>query len=130
MMFIAALWKNMGCFNKAITEFDKEMAKFSDDYRLVMKLPKQQKITGICCRFLAFQERIIELSKKTCDQSRSDYFAQFLKDYSSDVGDLLCSGITTQSESCKKLILPTNGSQDLEKTMSFIPPLLQILSQL
>ena len=130
MTRITALWKKMGCFNKAIQEFDKEMATFSEDYRRVMSLPKHQKIHGICCRFLAFQERIIELAKRTCDQTHSDYFARFLKDYSSDVGDLLCSGITTESESCKKLILTEAVSDQLEKTMSFIPPLLLILGQL
>jgi hypothetical protein len=129
-MHITVLWQKMGCFNKAISEFDKEMSTFSDDYRRVMSLPKKQKITGICCRFLAFEERIIGLAKRTCDQSHSDYFARFLKDYSSDVGDLLCSGITTKSDSCKKLVLPESSNQQLEKTMSFIPPLLQILSQL
>lgn len=129
---LSVLWKRMGCFNKAIHDFDREMGTFSDDYRRVMSLPKEQKITGICCRFLAFQERIFGLANKTCDQTHSDYFANFLKDYSSDVGDLLCAGITAQSESCKKLILPEKetGSQQLEKTMSFIPPLIQILSQL
>lgn len=120
----------MGCFNKASGEFDKDMATFSEDYRRVMSLRKEQKIHGICCRFLAFQERIIELAERTCNKTHSDYFARFLKDYSSDVGDLLCSGITTQSESCKKLVLPETVAGELEKTMSFIPPLLQILGQL
>lgn len=125
------LWKNMGCFNKAINEFDKEMTLFADDYRRVMNLPKNKKITGICCRFLAFEERIVKLARKTCNVSRGDYFARFLRDYSADVGDLLCAGITTSSESCRKLILPdAEANSKLEKTLSFLPPLVQILSQL
>ena len=129
----AVLWKQMGCFNKAIGDFNREMALFADDYRRVISLPKDQKIHGICCRFLAFEERIVALAKKTCSATHSDYMIRFLKDYSSDVGDLLCAGITTKSESCKKLRLPpsVNGlQQPLEKTLSFIPPLLQILAQL
>ena len=117
------------CLNNNYEQLAREMAIFVEDYQKTIGLEHKRKLPGLCCSFHAFAERSKNQAKKVCSTDSSLYFQDFIKAFSSDAIDLLCNRHTSESESCKKLVLPAKPS-NMPPTKSFLPPLLMSLSSI
>jgi hypothetical protein len=115
------------CLNNNYDNLAKEMAVFVEDYQKTISLEHKKKLPGLCCSFHAFAERSKKEARKVCSNESSLYFTEFIKAISSDAIDLLCNRHTSESESCKKLVLPAKPN-NMPPAKSFLPPLLMSLT--
>jgi len=115
------------CLNVNYPNLNKQMAMYVEDYQRTINLEYKKKLAGLCCGFHSFAERVKTEAKKVCSSDNVQYFSEFVKAFSSDALDLLCSQHTIGSESCRKLVLPEKPS-NMTVAKSFLPPLLVSLS--
>lgn len=105
------------------------MSDYSQSIRKSLNLNQTQLVAGACCNWFKFEEEVERVSK-SCPEDDSKYLVSYVKKFSTDLVDLICSQIgSLESESCKNLVLPEEKAQT-EKTLSFIPPLLILLEKL
>lgn len=118
------------CLNDNYPKINQQMERYIDDYQKTIRLsdPKE-KLVGLCCSFHLFSIRTKAEVDKSCSPEHSKYFQAFIKAFSSDAIDLLCNNYTPENDACKTLVLPPKEA-GMNRTFSFLPPLLVSLSSL
>lgn len=117
------------CLNGNYFALNSHMEKYIDDYQRSIDLPSKSKLPGLCCAFHSFSMAVKQEAGKTCPDDSVKYFLGYIKAFSSDAIELLCSGYTSSSPACVSLQLPQK-SQSIPRTQSFLPPLLMSLSSI
>ena len=119
----------MACFNQVFSNFSEAFGDYSNDIRRAINLNQTDLLPGTCCSWFKFEKKLLRISK-ACPEENSKYLMTFIRRFSSDLVDLLCSQIGSyESETCQNLVIP-NELKEMEKTSSFIPPLLVLLEKL
>ena len=106
-----------------------QMEKYIDDYQRSIGLSSKDKLPGLCCSFHSFSTSARNEASKVCHEDSVKYFMSYIKAFSSDAIELLCSGYTSSSNSCKSLQLPPKPNS-MTRTHSFLPPLLMSLASI
>lgn len=117
------------CLNSNYFILNAHMEKYIDDYQRSIALPAKSKLPGLCCSFHSFSMSAKNEASKVCPDDAVKYFLSYIKAFSSDAIELLCSGYTSSSPSCIQLQLP-NKPQSIVRTRSFLPPLLMSLASI
>lgn len=117
------------CLNGNYARLNGHMEKYIDDYQRSIDLPSKSKLPGLCCAFHSFSTAVKQEAGKTCPDDSVKYFLGYIKAFSSDAIELLCSGYTSSSPACLSLQLPKK-SHSIPRTQSFLPPLLMSLSSI
>lgn len=87
-------------------------------------------LNGVCCRWFNFEAELDKVARGACSEEDAAYFKMFVHNFSNDIVELLCSGITIESDTCTNLVLPKEKIEVTEKPISFIPSLLTVLVNL
>ena len=126
------LGQNLGCFNKVKDQMSAEFNLLQENYqRSIFLTDNKKKIPSACCNFFATMKKVLEIGATQCTKDQVNYLKFFLESFSNDVLELLCAGITLESEKCKTLeIPPKNVTSSLVKNDSFMPALLVLLDGL
>lgn len=117
------------CLNSNYFILNAHMEKYIDDYQRSIALPAKSKLPGLCCSFHSFSHSARNEASKVCPDDAVKYFMSYIKAFSSDAIELLCSGYTPSSPSCIQLQLP-NKPNSISRTKSFLPPLLMSLASI
>lgn len=120
----------MKCLNDKIPELNKIFDGLISDYHHVAKMDSKIMLNGVCCRWFDFESELDKVAKDSCSEEDAAYFKTFVHNFSNDIVELLCSGITVGSDTCTKLVLPEEKIEVTEEPISFIPGLLTILVNL
>lgn len=128
----AKLARNLGCFNQVAKEIGDEYKGLAERYQRSIHLEDTKlKIPSACCNFYRFVANTLAAGKKKCTKEQVDYLRFFMESFSGDVLDLLCAGITLESDKCTKLVLPhKNVTAGMPNNDSFLPSLLVLLNGL
>ena len=119
------------CFNAVLTDLNRFMNEFADDYRLVNKMESKTKVIGLCCSYYKFHEKLITRSSSVCGKNAIEYMKDFLNRSAGEMLDLLCANIKPKSEKCLNLQFPDAKSiLNSTKSFTFIPPLMVVLNNL
>ena len=116
--------------NEEIPAMNKIFEEMINNYHHVAKMDSKVMLNGVCCKWFEFENDLVEISTHVCSEEDSKYFKTFVHNFSSDIVELLCSGITAESDTCNKLVLPKEKIEVKEKPVSFVPGLLQVLVNL
>lgn len=118
------------CLNTNYVKINDQMERFVEDYQRSIRLDGKKKLAGLCCSFHSFANRAKSEARKVCATDHANYFYDFIRAFSSDAIDLLCTNHNSESApSCKSLVLPEKDPA-LPPTKSFLPPLLVSLSSI
>ncbi|KAI1278126.1 hypothetical protein HDE_14547 [Halotydeus destructor] len=123
------LGEKLKCNNPVMSKLDSCMVAFIDKYRRVPFMSTKEKMTGLCCGYYDFLGNVLTESKKVCSESDSDYLRTFIDSFASDILDVLCSSVSQNLAVCENIQYPAKTIED-EPSVSFLPPLLNVLSNL
>ena len=119
------------CFNKVLPDLNRYMDEFADDYRLVNEMESKFKVTGLCCGYYKFHDKLINRSSSVCNKDAIQYMEDFLNRSAGEMLDLLCANIKPGSEKCTNLQYPDRSNLNgTTKSYTFIPPLMVVLKNL
>ena len=126
------LYENLSCFNPVATAMRKQLDLFRlDMVRATFLQDNSLKIVAACCTYFNRSTALTNTGRKVCDQRKTEYLDSFMRGFAGDILDLICFGMTPESQKCRSLVLPpvevTNRVPYVE---SFVPALLELMSSM
>lgn len=127
-----SLYENLSCFNPVADRMKKELDTFRlDMVRATFLQDSTTKITAACCTYFNRSTALTNTGRSVCDAQRTEYLDSFMRGFAGDVLDLICSGMTPESEKCRSLVLPpVDVTNDVPYVESFVPALLLLMSSM
>ena len=130
---------SLRCLNGNYAALNGRMAAFVADYQGTIGLKSKDKLVSLCCAFHTFARSSRTEARKVCSEVHTRFFVDFVRAFSADAIDLLCtthvgfaggsSSLDKEPRVCAGLkVPPPPAGMPLSK--SFLPPLLTSLATL
>lgn len=113
-----------------MTSLNQAFGQLIDDYHHVAKMDSKVLLNGVCCKWFQLEAELGKQANEICSEEDAKYFKSFVHNFSNDIVELLCAGITMESVKCTELVLPEDKIKVDDKPVSFIPGLLEVLVSL
>jgi len=128
----AEIAKSLGCAAGNARELNEEFFKLTSGFKKVLNLDTNRKIPYVCCVFHDVNAKLSTANLKVCNQQQNAYFNEFVKKFSEDVLDLLCSTTPAGSETCMKINeeLATIEDPVLDEDANYLMTLIAVLEKL
>ena len=123
------LAKMIGCFNQISGFIEQEYAIMQTRMQQGMLVVNRRlKILIVCCNYLRMHAHMLAEGAKFCSSDQVHFLNSFLEGFTSDAIELICSGITPDSEECTSLALPSvNLTTGMARHDVFLPTILLLL---
>jgi len=118
--------ENLACLVPVNGEISGVFDQLVNELRLIATMSDKQRIPAVCCRYHYFIANVVEVSSKTCNEDQTKFLLGFIDQLAKDVIDLLCSNTSTESQTCKSLVLPDVKLED-DPNASLIPSFVEVV---
>jgi len=128
----AEIAKSLGCAAGNARELNEVFHKLTSGFKKVLDLETNRKIPYVCCVFHDVNAKLSTANRKVCNEQQNVYFNEFVKKFSEDVLDLLCSTTPAGSETCMKVDkeLAVIEEPVLDENANYLMTLIAVLEKL
>jgi len=123
---------NLGCAAGNTRELNELFHTLTSGFQKVLHLETNRKIPYVCCVFHGVNAKLSTANRKVCNEQQNAYFNEFVKKFSEDVLDLLCSTTPAGSETCMKIDEELAVIEDpvLDENANYLMTLIAVLEKL